>query len=59
MFQKMFLTLLTGSVVLTLYSCEDKKEDNMGTLFFLLSASGGLGSSQTPRFHFLQKRSIL
>ncbi|EMY12596.1 PF07588 family protein [Leptospira weilii str. Ecochallenge] len=48
MFQKMFLTLLTGSVVLTLYSCEDKKEDNMGTLFFLLSASGGLGSSQTP-----------
>ncbi|EQA63270.1 endostatin-like outer membrane protein, LenA/LenB family [Leptospira alexanderi] len=46
MFQKMFLTLLTGSVVLTLYSCEDKKEDNMGTLFFLLSASGVLGSSQ-------------
>ncbi|EMF83874.1 PF07588 family protein [Leptospira weilii serovar Topaz str. LT2116] len=47
MFQKMFLTLLTGSVVLTLCSCEDKKEDNMGILYFLLSASGGLGSSQT------------
>ncbi|EMO64093.1 PF07588 family protein [Leptospira borgpetersenii serovar Pomona str. 200901868] len=47
MFQKFFLSLLIGSFVLTLCSCEDKKEDSTKTLFFLLSASGVLGSSNT------------
>ncbi|MDO6383484.1 endostatin-like outer membrane protein, LenA/LenB family [Leptospira santarosai] len=46
MFRKIFLTLFTGSVALTLCSCEDKKEDNTGILFFLLSQVGA-GSSET------------
>ncbi|PJZ55493.1 endostatin-like outer membrane protein, LenA/LenB family [Leptospira barantonii] len=45
MFKKIFLSLLTGTIVMTLFSCEDKKEDNTGTLFFLLASSGALGNS--------------
>ncbi|WP_061206455.1 endostatin-like outer membrane protein, LenA/LenB family [Leptospira santarosai] len=43
MFRKIFLT---ASVALALCSCEDKKEDNTGILFFLLSQVG-TGSSET------------
>ncbi|EMM85121.1 PF07588 family protein [Leptospira santarosai str. 2000027870] len=43
MFRKIFLT---ASVALALCSCEDKKEDNTGILFFLLSQVGA-GSSET------------